>query len=325
MGDYNVRRGFFSIYLFSILTVMKKFIRLSVVLALIVTVFIISFVGGIYLIQSRASFKLPEGKHILVLGDSHTECAVDDNIFSCAENVSQSAEACLYSYCKLKKFLEENRQVDTILFSFWGNTVRSDARIFSKSSMTSRIPRYLLFMEKEDIAVFSGEKAAFIYAALHSEYLSLINMLRGKSLSYKTLNIGAHSEPHRDKLQEDIERRRSGGISEEGDTITLAVYQKAYLLKIAELCKSRDVELILLNTPMYKPEVYGNKESANDFHDACLPDVRYMDYSAFPLPDSCYADITHLNYRGCENIQPILAGALFRGYERDRRGELLGV
>ncbi|MDR0427925.1 MAG: hypothetical protein LBH12_04905, partial [Dysgonamonadaceae bacterium] len=79
---------------------------------------------------------------------------------------------------------------------------------------------------------------------------------------------------------------------------TISAYQKAYLLKIAELCKSRDVELILLNVPMYKPEVYGDNELANDFHDAYLSDVKYMDYSAFTLPDSCYRDIGHLNYRG---------------------------
>jgi hypothetical protein len=44
--------------------------------------------------------------------------------------------------------------------------------------------------------------------------------------------------------------------------------------------------------------VYGDNEFANDFHDAYMPDVRYMDYSVFPLPDSCYGDIGHLNYRG---------------------------
>ncbi|MDR0371726.1 MAG: hypothetical protein LBH80_07760, partial [Prevotellaceae bacterium] len=33
-------------------------------------------------------------------------------------------------------------------------------------------------------------------------------------------------------------------------------------------------------------------------HDAYMPDVKYMDYSTFQLPDSCYGDVTHLNYRG---------------------------
>ncbi|MDR0422404.1 MAG: hypothetical protein LBH72_05265 [Proteiniphilum sp.] len=285
---------------------MKKFISQSVVFALITATLIVSFIGGLYSIQSKASFKLSEGKHILILGDSHTRFAIDDNIFSRAENVSIGAEAYLYSYCKLKKFLEENEQMDTVILSFWGRNVRAgiDQWLFSESNMAERIPRYLPFMEKEEMAVFSEEKVAFVHAALHPEYMFLINMLRGKPLSCKALNIGAYRELHRDKLQEDIERRRggnepeAGSREEDGDSINLAVYQKAYLLKIVELCKSRDVELILLNTPTYKPEKYGDNEFANDFHGAYMPDVKYMDYSAYPLPDSCYGDISHLNYRG---------------------------
>jgi hypothetical protein len=276
---------------------MKKFITRTIVLALIAAAFIISFVGSVYLIQSKVSFKLPESKHILVLGDSHTECAVDDNIFSCAENLSQSAEAYLYSYCKMRKFLKENKQVDTVILAFRADPLRSDGGIFLESYMMNRIPQYLLLMEKEDIAIFSEEKTTFVYAALRPEYLFLLNMLRGKPLSYTSLNIGAYSELHRDKLQEDIERRgknKDTGLVKD----SVSDYQKTYILKIAELCRSEGVELILLNSPTYKPEVYENNALANDFRNACLPDVKYMDYSAFPLPDSCYGDIDHLNYRG---------------------------
>jgi hypothetical protein len=297
--DRDVRRVTFPVYLFSILKVMKKFITLSVIFALVTAIFIISFIGGVYLIQSRVSFRLPEGKHILVLGDSHTEHTVDDRIFSRAENISQGADAYLYSYCKLKKFLKENGQVDTVLLSFWGRSVLADLNewLFSESVMIEKAPLYIPFMEKEDIAVFNGERASFINVALHPVYKFLFNMLRGKPLSYKSLALGGYEELHRDKLQEDIERRdknKDTGL----DTDSISVYQKAYLLKIAELCKSKDVELILMNVPTYKPEKYGDNEFANDFHGAYMSDVKYMDYSAFPLPDSCYGDIGHLNYRG---------------------------
>ncbi|MDR0370332.1 MAG: hypothetical protein LBH80_00530 [Prevotellaceae bacterium] len=276
---------------------MKKFITLTAVLALIAAVFIISFVGGIYLIQSKVSFKLPEGKHILVLGDSRTKYAVNDNIFSCAENVAQSSEVILFSYCKLRKFLAENEQLNTVILSYWGYTVRAEGmerELFSESYMVNRIPLHLPLMDKEDIAVFSGKKASFIYAVLHPAYKLLINMLTGKPLSYKSLAFGGYKDLHRDKLQEDIERWNRAA---DKAIDSISVYQKTYLLKIAELCKSKGVELILLSTPD-KLEVYGGNELANDFHEAYLPDVKYMDYSTFHLPDSCYGDVTHLNYRG---------------------------
>ncbi|MDR0422049.1 MAG: hypothetical protein LBH72_03445 [Proteiniphilum sp.] len=271
---------------------MKKFITLSVVFAFITLTLTVSLVGGIYLIQSKVSFKLPEGKHILVLGNSRTEQSVDDRIFSRATNFSQGAEAYLYSYCKLRKFLAENEQVDTVLLSFRGRTVRlDDEQFFSKMYMADKIPHYLTLLEREDIAVFSGEKASFIYAVLQSPFLFFKEKIFNQAST-----IGAYFESHRNKLQVDIMRRNRKADRERDANIS--IYQKTYLLKIAELCKSKDVELILLNVPMYKPEVYGEKELSDDFHEAYMPDVKYMDYSSFPLPDSCYGDITHLNYRG---------------------------
>jgi hypothetical protein len=197
----------------------------------------------------------------------------------------------------LKKFLEENRQVDTILFSFWGNTVRADRDdtwLFGKV-IEYKIPKHIPFMEKEDIAVFSKKKKSFIYSVLHPRYQFLIKVLMGKPLSYKLLPLGGYNSLHRNKLQEDIEYgdKEANRVDD-----SISVYQKTYLLKIAELCKSKSVELILMSTPTYKPDTYRKNEVANDFHDAYMPDVKYMDYSAFPLPDSCYGDIGHLNYRG---------------------------
>ncbi|MDR2414458.1 MAG: hypothetical protein LBD64_05695, partial [Odoribacteraceae bacterium] len=81
---------------------------------------------------------------------------------------------------------------------------------------------------------------------------------------------------------------------------TISLLQKEYLLKIVDLCRSRNVELILINTPTYKPEKYGNLDKLRAYYNTYLPGVKYMDYSAFPLPDSCYGDISHLNYKGAE-------------------------
>jgi hypothetical protein len=58
--------------------------------------------------------------------------------------------------------------------------------------------------------------------------------------------------------------------------------------------------LILINTPVYKPEIYESIDKLNDFYDTYLSGVKYLDYSAFPLPDSCYGDIGHLNYKGAQ-------------------------
>ncbi|MDR1645838.1 MAG: hypothetical protein LBS05_08475 [Tannerellaceae bacterium] len=70
---------------------------------------------------------------------------------------------------------------------------------------------------------------------------------------------------------------------------SLSFYQREYLIKIAALCKSRNVEMILINTQTYKSEIYGRLDKPEDFRNAYLPEVTYWDYFAFPLPNDCYA------------------------------------
>ena len=62
-------------------------------------------------------------RHILVLGDSHTECAVDDSVFSRSANFSKSATAFIYTYGAIKKLVADNPQVDTVLLSFQFNSL----------------------------------------------------------------------------------------------------------------------------------------------------------------------------------------------------------
>jgi hypothetical protein len=280
---------------------MKKFTCQVLLFLGVMVVVVIIYLGGIYFMQSSTSFALPPDKHILVLGDSHTECAIDDDIFSRAENVSQSASTYLHSYCKLRKFLDKNEHVDTVLLSFHfpGLTVSVDDRwLFNEKYMMMQLPRYVMLMDREEMAIFANRKKTFVKAVLQFPLKFLINFARkgGRGLSYRDLDIGGYLNLDRDKLQENIARHDREVAR--GDT-AISSYQKAYLLKIVELCEARGVELILINSPMYKPEVYSDPDRRwKDFHATYLPGVTYLDYSAFPLPDSCYGDIQHLNYKG---------------------------
>jgi hypothetical protein len=112
------------------------------------------------------------------------------------------------------------------------------------------------------------------------------------------LGIGAYFKLDRNKLQEDITMLNEKRTEKE--KANLSLYQSEYLLKTVNLCKSENVELLLINTPIYKPEIYGDIDKLNEFYNTYFSEVKYLDYSAFPLPDFCYGDIGHLNYKGAE-------------------------
>ncbi|MDR0765317.1 MAG: hypothetical protein LBF09_00055 [Odoribacteraceae bacterium] len=278
---------------------MKKFILQTILFLLISTLLIAVLTCGVYFTRSWASFKLPLDKNILVVGDSHTECAIDDEIFSRTTNVSRSSSPYWCSYCKIKKFMDENRHVDTVILSFSYAMLRStidDQWTFDETWMLSHIPCYLSLVDKDILASYASKKVSLLKAILDLPYRDAFTFIaRGDRLSYKDLDIGHYAKLDRDKLQEALADPKY--LVEDK---SLSLHQKKYLLKIVDLCKSRNVELILINTPIYKPEIHGDLDLLKAYHNAYLSGIKYMDYSAFPLPDSCYGDIDHLNYKGAE-------------------------
>jgi hypothetical protein len=82
-----------------------------------------------------------------------------------------------------------------------------------------------------------------------------------------------------------------------------SIVQEKYLKMISELCRQNSVNLILFSTPKYKTYNANIDENIRKIwlqvrNSLSLDSL--ADFSAFVLPDSCYGDLTHLNYKGAE-------------------------
>jgi hypothetical protein len=142
---------------------MKKFlfnILIFFTLNLIILIFALS---SVYFITSSSSFKISEEKNIIVVGDSHTECAIDDSIFSYSINISQSGTAYLYSYVKLRKFLNENPHVDTVLISFHSGSIKrfTDELILGDKYILYLIPNYFSLLQTEELFLFINKPSFY--------------------------------------------------------------------------------------------------------------------------------------------------------------------
>jgi hypothetical protein len=282
---------------------MKKFIIQTLIFVALAVVGICGVIGSTYFIMQQASFVLPPHKHILALGDSHVKNSIDDNIYTQCTNVGQDATAYLYLYCMLKKIINDNKHIDTVLLTLHSGNISGEERIFDEILMSDKIPGHFSLLSKEELYIWWRHKSmALMSAVIHSpvENIRAIigYLMHRKKFSYRDLYIGGYMEIDRKKLQESIE-----WYKKTADTVAVlntdtTTYDREYLLKIVELCKSKNITLILINTPTYKPEIYGELDKVNAYYRAYLQGVKYLDYSAFPLADSCYSDIGHLNYKG---------------------------
>jgi hypothetical protein len=242
---------------------------------------------------------------MIVIGDSHTECAIDDGIFTQAANISDGGTAFIYSYGKLRRFLDENEHIDTVLLSFHYAPLlkgSGNAGVLGNKSILGHLPLYFFLMGKNEYFVFQNNSLTVVAAIARIPVKNIRAILKffvKRTILYNDLHIGGYNRLDRNKLYKDIALQEHNNNS----TITpgeYSPYQLLYLQKIAGLCAERNVELILFNAPTYNPAKYGRNDELLAYYHTYLDGIKYMDYSGFPLPESGYGDIGHLNYKGAE-------------------------
>ena len=240
-----------------------------------------------------------KSKSILILGDSHTECAIDDSMVSKSVNISQSADVYFYSFIKLRKFLKINSDIKTVILGISEKSLYNKGWFQSNKSMRRKSNNYFRLMNLNDFRVLleAGGINAFIYLA-EASFHNFTRSLTIQESDYRDMRIGGYKKLKRDKLDEAIARyKKQSNIDR-----TYSENQIEYLLKIVDLCKKYKVKLILLNTPIY---VYYRNENdsykLNQFIKKRIGSyAEYWDYSNYLLPDFGYGDFGHLNYRGAE-------------------------
>lgn len=282
---------------------MGKFIRKVLFTATLFTALIaLIFWSARSLIRSSV-FDGGDGRNILVVGDSHTECAIDDNIFSRSVNISLSATSYAVSFLKIKRMIQDNPRIDTVLLSFHSNSLSPDAESWNKGDIINEHLAILVFLsEFKDIYplvrnvdfYFAFAKATFTPHILKM----LAKRFRGQVESIKSVPVGGYKRLDRDKLRIDIDQL--GNNDPERVVMDTSSLQYHYLQRTILLCNQAEVKLILINCPIYKVDRYMERVRFDSLRTALFPGVDYLDFSAFPLPDRCYGDITHLNYRGAE-------------------------
>ncbi|MEG2317441.1 MAG: hypothetical protein RSB85_01250 [Rikenellaceae bacterium] len=246
-----------------------------------------------YMVCRPNTFKLDKSKTILVVGSSTTQCAINDTIISKAYNVSFSDEHYKESYAKIKLFLRDNPQIDTVLmgYNFTNSQNDIDGTLYQndKNGTYHHFNMYNSIFGFNEICSSVKDNPNFIFALVAPRSLEII--LSGRSYN----RFGAYEYSGRDKLQKDIKIRET----KVPDTSSIRDhYQLIYFDKIKKLCKEKDVKLILITTPIYQAYKYIDTAQLNKYYKEHFSDVEWLDYKDFPLADSCYSDIVHLHNKG---------------------------
>lgn len=239
------------------------------------------------IINCSTPFVMPANKNILIMGHSHTEGAINDAILKRSINLSNAARPLTASCNYINKITIDNPHIDTVLLAINANLISSLETKFMWNK-NRKISNSMLFLGSINQDANYCMKNPYIFCSLLFSGFYIGNN-----------SIGSFQSSKRNKLNLDLQlHHNTFPLKAEIDT-TLYEYQK--LLATKKLLDLRGVHLILVDTPKYNP---GNQMIEQiKFHTLLkeyLPEFDYIDYVSFPLPNDCYGDVTHLNYKGAE-------------------------
>ena len=282
--------------------------------------------GHLHLLQQLYEpqhFHVAPDVTILIIGDSHTECSLNPDYMPGVKNISLSAEHYLLTYYKLKRLLDANPHIHTVVVGYSYHNLNQFYDDFLKEEEHSRqwINPYFPLLDAEGQDMVQGtpgylvSKLKYHYGLpLKLDFALLCKLLSGTLLVEDFSFWGHFREDPLNLLQAkylkrtlDIHFYREGGIQ------GLSPLQIYYLFRIAEECEFRRVNLVLLMTPLHKtyrsnippgfPEFY---RGLADTLTRRYPHTHFKDFSELAVPDNFFRDTDHMNKYGALYFSPLV-------------------
>lgn len=288
---------------------MKKFVKKIFVLIIIPVCFV--FVTILAYKCKINSIDIPESVHVLIVGDSHTQTGLNDIKIKNSLNVSQSSEHFLYSYNILRVLLNNKSKIDKIILgvSFHSFSKNYDEYLFDSDKTAHMFPRYLSILNNESINDIDVSQTI----PYKSVFFNITEDLLFTSALNKYSFIGSHYSSEKSNLNDStinaaIKRHY---YTASGDVQEYSTSQIKYLKKIIELCDKKNLELILINTPVHHNYYKKIPKKFVSFYYSVVNqlknEVQYYDFHSISIPNKCFGDGDHLNSIGAEMFSIIIS------------------
>lgn len=280
---------------------LKKILFFSIPLLIIYTaaIVIVFFTAGNVCAPERL---LKENVSTIIVGDSHTECALNDSLLNNTQNLSKSSESYFFSYHKIAYFLHQYPRIDTVILGFAHHNTSSYIDKFTyKDDAATFINRYYPILTESDKLPLLLKNPSLITKKDILEN-GIENFI---SCDKKHSFMGEYNRVNEDKTVDStaVADRLNSQYYARQDFTEYGSFNLKYLDKIIQLCNDNDVTLILVTTPThytYEQKVPDRfrkyyKEVTGKYNDLTIIDMStYLTRQGqYFLPDG-----SHMNLEG---------------------------
>ena len=253
------------------------------------------------IIDKKANFKInPDAKYV-IFGHSHSECAFNDSLITNFVNLSQSAESYFYTYQKVKKVITQNPQIEVVFIEFTNNQIDKGINrwIWLDKYMNSRYPVFLPFMDnKQHLLLLTKNFASFSNCLSISFRDNVIRIIKN-DYDY-TDKLGGYFYLVKDKT-DSINTLENKIVPNKDINIEISSYNIEYLTKIIEFCNNNNKKVYLIRCPQHsKYSRLINEHKYNEIIKTNFSSTEYFDFCNFPIQNSEFGDLEHLNYKGAK-------------------------
>jgi hypothetical protein len=238
-------------------------------------------------------YRLPKNINTIIIGDSHTKCALNAKLLTNTANLSMDREPYMGSYYKIKKICKDNPQIKNVVLGFSYHNFSSyyddfilgdDSKVFTD--------RYLQLMSFYDYMklVINRPKALKSLSCV----LNPFKERYVKAIVYDSTGVQGFK-------RESMEKRLALQFKGKANTGLISEIQTEYFNKTIKYCKDKKIRLILVNTPLH--EEYAKQlpaELKKLFNKKlAILGLDYIDMNEIEYADSMYMpDGDHINING---------------------------
>ncbi|SMD34364.1 hypothetical protein SAMN04488029_1968 [Reichenbachiella faecimaris] len=225
----------------------------------------------------------------LIIGDSRAEQSFNDNLLNNTWNLAMGGDSYFYTFQKLKIYHRFNPKIDTVIISIGGHNIRRgivDHWLFDDSHLL-RMKLYVPFFDWDDYNFWFEHKPKIMIRKWFAQSTNFFYYFGKKDKS-----LGGFRGNRTSHLQASIDNY----ILPE-NLFEYSPLHLEYLNKIDKYCKNHDLKLIFVSTPVHET-LLEEQKTVHKFHKQYFSEVPIVDFNKMALPDSCFADIGHLNTIG---------------------------
>lgn len=266
-------------------------------------------------LKSKSSFEINPNITRLILGHSHPECAYNEQFIDHTANFAQSGESYVYTFIKAKELIKSNPHVKEIFIEFTNDQINFSKNnwIWDDAFLSEKYPKYSPFMSFEDHSLlFRGNTIGFLNTLSVAANKNMYNLINNKT-DYTSYIGGYKALDH--QLDTSENDKTTSITSRQTSIDSVSKTNLLYLKKLVDFCEAQNLKVYLIRSPLHKNNTdLKNEQVFQSVRGDYFEGIDFLDFADFPLKDSDFADLEHLNVQGATTYSKWFNLQLNRGF-----------